>query len=286
MKEIAGKRVRLVYGFVLGAFTVAVGALFLWQMLTIYFTGVSSGSSSGIYSREIVGKAFSVIAVPFFLWIAMIFVGFILWEIFPCPPEKRRRMPEDYELYRLKKKMPASVSVRLQDRYREVRKEEKLLAAVKITAAALCLAAAIYAVCYLADPSNFFGGDKLRATEAVVNLAVNLLPFAFAALVLLSGVTCYERYSAKKRLPHVKAMVADAAKRGAQEERIDRKTCPVRPVLDRWAAVRKSRYYLIGVRVALACLAVSLIIAGVCNGNMNAILTKAINICLECIGIG
>ncbi|MDE6442344.1 MAG: thioredoxin [Clostridia bacterium] len=46
------------------------------------------------------------------------------------------------------------------------------------------------------------------------------------------------------------------------------------------------KYFLLGVRIAVGVIAVSFIIAGICNGNMSRILEKAINICMECIGLG
>lgn len=278
MKEIAGKRVRLVYGILLAAFTVVVGALFLWQLISVCAAGSSPSHTGSFFSRAIIGRAFSVIAVPFFVWIGMIFVGFILWEIFPCPPKKKQPMPEDYALYRLKKRMPSSAGTDLQSDYEFVRKEENALFNLKFGVAVLCLAGVVYAVCYLVTPSNFYGGDKLRATEAMINLSVHLFPCVFAALALLCGVTVYERVSAKRQLPHVKKIVAEAKKNGGAQEGV-KKPSAVRRIAG-------NRYVILGVRIALACFALTFILLGIFNGNMHAVMVKAINICLECIGIG
>jgi hypothetical protein len=46
------------------------------------------------------------------------------------------------------------------------------------------------------------------------------------------------------------------------------------------------KYFVLGCRIALGCLAVAFIIAGATNGGMHGVLVKAINICTECIGLG
>ena len=50
--------------------------------------------------------------------------------------------------------------------------------------------------------------------------------------------------------------------------------------------VVRHKYFKPAVRIALGAVAVSFIIAGICNGNMSRILEKAVNICMECIGLG
>ncbi len=40
------------------------------------------------------------------------------------------------------------------------------------------------------------------------------------------------------------------------------------------------------IRLILLALSIIFIIAGIANGNMNAVLIKAINICTECVGLG
>ena len=50
--------------------------------------------------------------------------------------------------------------------------------------------------------------------------------------------------------------------------------------------VLSSKYFLWSVRGVLAAVAVTFIILGVFNQGMRDVLTKAINICMECIGLG
>ena len=41
MKERTPKLVRTYYGWIFGAFTLVVGALFLWKVLSLYITGTA-----------------------------------------------------------------------------------------------------------------------------------------------------------------------------------------------------------------------------------------------------
>ena len=47
-----------------------------------------------------------------------------------------------------------------------------------------------------------------------------------------------------------------------------------------------NKILLLVARIAVGCIAVSFIIAGAVNGGADIVLTKAINICTECIGLG
>ncbi|MDE7084293.1 MAG: hypothetical protein K2O81_03525, partial [Clostridia bacterium] len=51
-------------------------------------------------------------------------------------------------------------------------------------------------------------------------------------------------------------------------------------------AVFDNKWVILGIRVAVAVIAVAFIIWGALNGNARAIFIKAINICTECIGLG
>jgi hypothetical protein len=56
--------------------------------------------------------------------------------------------------------------------------------------------------------------------------------------------------------------------------------------LGRTFAFTHNKYFIWAVRGVILVVAVVFIIVGVKNGNMAKILIKAINICLECVGIG
>ena len=137
------KTVRLSFGIAMGVYTVVLGALFLWQILDVYLGGKAAGLQSP-YSYELVGERAGVLAAPFF----------VLWEIFPVKEKRKVISDPVYILNRLKKRVPAEVSGDLKEAFDFVKKEEKILWAVR----AVCLAAGaaflIYSVVYLATPAN------------------------------------------------------------------------------------------------------------------------------------
>ena len=140
-------------------------------------------------------------------------------------------------------------------------------------------------IAYLATASNF---PKTDVNGEMLNMAAHLAPCVFAALLILCGVTLYLSLSAKKQLPHVKQIIASAKadeKNGVEAVYVTGNTA-VADLYGRWKALSNHKYFILGVRIAIAVFAVTFIILGIVNGNMRAILIKAINICTECIGLG
>lgn len=270
MTEKTCKTVRLAYGWVLSAMTVITGVLFIWQTLDIYITGTAPGyTGTFIFTRERVAERIATIAPAFWLWIAMIAAGFIVWEVFPVNQKRGAYGDPRYALARMKKRLPASVGDELADKYAFVRREEKILKILWLCCAVFGLVAAIYSIVYLAIPSHF---PKENVTEEVLAMVKNIFPFVFVLFALCCGAAVYEGISAKKQIPYVRQLVAGAKAQEAVHGKIYN--------------ILHHKYCLLTVRVTLGCIAVAFIIAGACTGNMDAILKKAINICTECIGLG
>lgn len=275
MTEKVSKTVRFYYGWTFGAYTIVVGALFIWQTLSVYLTGTApdyTGEAPFTYER--VAAALYKISVPFYLWIALIVVGFVLWEIFPAK-EQRLRLPPDYALMRMKKKLPENVPVELQDKMNYIRAQEKAVKTLKLCAFALCCAASVYGLVYFCIPANF---PRVDATAEMLQMAKHVFPCVFAAFIICCVVTLYESRSAKLQTPAVKEILA--ATKG-QPVRLADRTAYSRAV----AALSSERSVWIA-RGVLVILAITLIIVGVFNGSMHDVLAKAINICTECIGLG
>ncbi len=283
MSEKTCKTVRLCYGIALSLMTVITGALFIWQTLDIYLSGGNRPFTSAIVSERL-----TRISPAFWIWIVMIIIGFVLWEVFAVPAKRAPLKDDCYALRRIKKRVPPKVGESGLASLTVIKRWEVISLIVKIAAAALCLAGTAYAIAYLATSANF---PKTDVNGEMLNMAKHLAPCAFAALLILCGVTLYLSISAKKQLPHVKQLIASAKsdeKNGVEAvyvtatdyelEKEDLRSA-LNPVLNH-------KYFILGVRIFLAVLAVTFIILGIVNGNMRAILIKAINICTECIGLG
>lgn len=280
MQEKTCKTVRLCYGIALSLMTAVTGALFIWQTLDIYLSG-----GSRPFTREIVLERLNRIAPAFWIWVVMVAVGFIIWEVFAVFCKRAPLKDDCYALRRLKKRVPEKVGESGLASLKAVKRGELINLIVKLCAAALCLAGVAYGIAYLATASNF---PKTDVNGEMLNMAAHLAPCVFAALLILCGVTLYLSISAKKQLPHVKQLIASAKadeKNGVEAVYVTGNTA-VADLYGRWKALSNHKYFILGVRIAIAVFAVTFIILGIVNGNMRAILIKAINICTECIGLG
>lgn len=280
MQEKTCKTVRLCYGIALSLMTAVTGALFIWQTLDIYLSG-----GSRPFTREIVLERLNRIAPAFWIWVVMVAVGFIIWEVFAVSCKRAPLKDDCYALRRIKKRVPPKVGESGLASLKAVKRGELINLIVKLCAAALCLAGVAYGIAYLATASNF---PKTDVNGEMLNMAAHLAPCVFAALLILCGVTLYLSISAKKQLPHVKQLIASAKadeKNGVEAVYVTGNTA-VADLYGRWKALSNHKYFILGVRIAIAVFAVTFIILGIVNGNMRAILIKAINICTECIGLG
>ncbi len=275
MSEKNLKRLHLISGAVVTAATVAVAALFIGEVLSIYLAGISVGSGEAIFTRDKVGQKLIIIAPFFFVWIALIIAAFVLNEIFPAKPQKLKNGAE-YTLALLKRRMPVK-SEELKSRFDEISREQTILRVLYGVCAALCLGAAIYTVVYLAIPSNFPAVED--KSIPVFNMVKAVFPFIIGAFLACCIAKVYSSYSAKKQIKAVKSILVSSKGMPPAEEKV----CGVRAKIQ---TVIKNKYFLWGVRGVVACLGVSFFIAGICNGGMHDMLIKAIKICTECIGLG
>lgn len=252
--------------------TVIVGVLFIWQVLDLYFTGVNAGNVI-IYTPEDVKFRVNRISPAFWLWVALIVAGFVIWEAFPVKQKRPALKDDRYALMRLKKRIPETAEGELKTSLDFIRREEKKLRLLWLCCAGAGLIGIIYSIVYLAMPSHFPGEN---VTHEVLNMVKNVFPFAAAVFVCAVNVCIFEAASAKEQLPHAKKLAAGNKPAVKVHEGFYGKVL----------SIVHHKYFLPGVRIAVGVIAVSFIIAGICNGNMSRILEKAINICMECIGLG
>lgn len=269
LSESTNKKVRLIYGWVFTAFTIVVGVLFIWQVLDIYTGGIAAGNTSP-FSRGLVEERLGIIAAPFWIWIAMIVAGLILWEVFPVKEKLSPVTDPRYVLKRLEKRLPAEAEGELKSSLDYVKSQNKTLKIFHWLLFAIVCIYLAYVIAYVSIPSNFPNKDK---TADMLNMAKYLLPVAaivFVAAILYVG---YYKYAAKNMLPHVKKLTAGVKANAAVKQ-------------NKFMQIVTHKYFKLGVRIAVACLGVAFVIAGCFNGSIGEVLNKAIRICTECIGLG
>ncbi|MGN1060137.1 MAG: CD1871A family CXXC motif-containing protein [Candidatus Coproplasma sp.] len=269
----ASKSVRLYYGIFLGVFTVVVGILFAWQVLSILNSSAEPILERKPFTREIVVAALSKIDLFFWLWIGAIVVGFILWEVFPVK-EKPRKICPDLQYARLIDRFPSSAPDGLEAEYAKVKDTQRLAFAVKISGYVLSAIAVLTTVIYLCIPSNF---NNKAVTLEVLDMAKVVVPVFVASALLYSVGAALVKYGVKNSLPSLQK-VTKGVKQGENAVALT--------LGGRVEGFFENKTVLLVVRIALAVIGVALVIWGSLNGNAQSVFIKAINICTECIGLG
>lgn len=274
MKSISSntcKKVRLIYGWVFTAFTIVVGALFIWQVLDIYFGGKAAGLVNVYSYDDVVFRIKTYLAVPFWIWIATIVAGLILWEVFPVNERLKPITDGRYVMYRLAKRIPAEVGEDLKSSLEYVKNQQKRIKILHWCLLGLVALFVIYMVTYVCIPSNFTGLKK-NAPSEIVTMAAFILPAAAVVYAAGCAYVILLNKSAKNMLPHVKKLTAGV------------KAPTVQP--NKFTRIVTHKYFILGVRIAVACFGVAFVITGCFTGSIKEVFDKAIRICTECIGLG
>lgn len=277
MEEKKIQTTRLVYGICLSVLTVAVAVLFIVQIWSIFRAG-----GDAPYTVEIVSKKFSQIAVPFWLWLAAIVGGGVLSFVFPEEEETPKAFADMRKtLTRLKGRLPENAEGMV-----EVKRENVVRAIVWGVAAALCVAATVVGLLYLFDKGYVGKFDtEFFKSHTEAEKLIKIFPWVFVALCVCAGALIYQSYSLKKELNAVKKMIAESAKKGEKLVQKEKEEGIFDKISAKLAFFGKEKSVLI-IRLCLAAAGVALFVVGIFNGGMADVLTKAINICTQCIGLG
>lgn len=251
------KRVRLIYGIVLSVSLIIAGLCLMAECVSIYQSGDRP------FSRESVAQSFSGIAVPVYLALALIIGGFIL--DFTLPAENRKHAPEKnyamilrrlWEKRELKECEPS-----LQQAILSQQKRRKLHAEISV---ALLILGSILFLSYGANSANFHQSDINGSMVKAVCVLSGCLAVPFGYAVFSAYLT---KASLQKEIALVKQIEA-----GDRKPPISAKKNAARPMhILRWV---------------LLCVGVVILVYGYATGGTLDVLTKAVNICTECVGLG
>ena len=257
MSNESSRRVRLVFGIVLSVALVAAGVCLMTACLGIYLTG-----GDQIFTPQRVAEAFSVISVPVYLCLALILIGFLLDLFLPFKKNKLKaeKNPATILDRLLSKRDVDTCDPALKEQILALRKRRCLAKIITLAVLTVC---SIAFLCYGANPANFHSSEiNASMTKAVIILLVCMtVPFAFAL------VTAYRtKKSLEKEIELVKEIPV-----GESVLPVPKTSQPDLLVIARWA---------------LVAVAVAILVYGFCSGGTADVLTKAKNICTECVGLG
>lgn len=245
------KRIHILYTIVLSAALVVAGICLMCACLGIYHSGDRP------FTPEAVAAAFSTIAWPVYICLALVAGGFVLdgfWGL-----DKKKTVPEK-QYAAILSKLHAKADVRTAP----VVAEQKKRRLHKVITLVLLAAGSLVFLVFGFDPKTF---TLDNATGAMVQAIYWLLPCMAVPFGYAVFTACYSRKSMQREIDLVKQAIAEGAP--APMAVAPKKTCSLGFV--RWA--------LLGVAVVL-------LVYGFFAGGTQDVLTKAVNICTECVGLG
>lgn len=260
MSDSTKKKIRLIYGIALSVMLIVTGILLMVSCVRVYQIGARP------FTPENISAAFSKISVFVWITVGALLVGAVLALILPEEKKKPLALKDKKDtLARLLERLnPDAVSVELRAKMDAEKKSCKYL---RIATILLCVAVAIPALVYALD-FRHFGADY---DQSVVLACAWILPCTFASMGIALASSFLENASIERQISLAKtamietrdSLVTPAAKESKQDNRV-----------------------VTAVRIAIAAIAIVFMVAGILNGGMADVLSKAINICTECIGLG
>ena len=256
MKRDPKKLIHYIYSIVLSVSIVVAGLLLMLACLQIYHSG-----GEQIYTPEKVSAAFAPICVPVYICLGLILVSFVLHLVLWQTPGKTP-----------KSKLPAMQLKRLQNTRDPENTEEDRKAAIrklrKSRKGLYLFCTAAWAVCTgvflsFALSGTSYDPDIAKATQSVIGLMYVFAPCVTVAL----GCSVLSVYLVRQNMEKEVAVL---------------KQCPPLP---QPKSAGKQQWIPVVRYVALG-LAVCLMVYGLATGGWQDVLTKAVNICTECVGLG
>ena len=249
------KRIHQVYSWVLTLGLFLAGFLLIRGCVGIYQQGDRP------FSPEAVAVAFSQISVPIYIVLALIAGSFLLQLCLPWEDKILFSPQYPMQLARLQKKLDLTqvTDDALRTQIQTLRK--KRLVHSCITYGLLILCSGIF-LWYGLNPANF------HQSEINHSMAMAMLLF-FPCLAVPFGYGCFAAFYGLK-LTKAEIDLTRQALRDTESRTVAEKKCS----LVTW------------LRVALLCVGIFLLAYGFFTGGTADVLTKAINICTECVGLG
>lgn len=244
---------RIFYYTVLSVLLVTLAGLLMAACVTIYRSGPAP------FTREVVAEHLGRVAVPIYVCLGLVAVGFLLHPLLPSAPEsdrdRNRMMVRRLRRHVQLSLCPAPLA-------EAVRKEQAGQRRHRwITLCLLALGGLVtlwYALSFDRFSMEDINGSMVRFMRVLIPAL--LLPAGYGVFSLFYNRRCYVREIALLR------QAPPEAKTTAPET--------------------KEAVWLAPLRNAILLVALGLIVVGWGTGGWVDVLTKAINICTECIGLG
>ncbi len=232
------------------------GICLIGGCLSIYYSGDQP------YSREAVAEAFSKICIPVYICLGLTAIS-IIWQFIYPSPEKKIKPRKAYSLIYnrlVSKKDIFATDAETANAIMTEQQKRTTMSYIRATVIAVCSVAFLI---YALNSNNFHQSDINRSMIRAMLVLAPCLAVSFS-------FSLFTFYYNEKSLIRETELLKKAVDSSSVEKEI---TYPGEKVI-------------LYVRIALICIAVAAVIYGFIAGGTADVLTKAINICTECIGLG
>ena len=278
--EMSRKIIHLILGIISSVLIVALGIGMMVSCWGIYQSGPRA------YSRESIGAALAnpVIYILIIATVLFCCLGALAHLILPVQKGKTKPIRNELKVMKI---IIEKVGTPNEIQQRKINREIRLRLISWIVCGVLAVCAAVWPALYLFNIQNFPGADP---TAEIMTASYYVMPYGIFVLGCYFVTDLIYKYSAIRQTAVYKQMLfeknfsaADAAvaykQRRTDQDLQSAEASARRPKITAAQIVN-------GLRVALVAVAICFIVVGIFNGSANDVLTKAVKICTECIGLG
>ncbi len=263
MSDRTKKIIYLIYGILLSVLLIVSGILLMVSCYNIYQLG------NRPFTPDSIAEAFGKIQIILYVTVGAVVVGGCLKIIMPLdessfkakvsPRTTLDRLTSKYDLSSCEKEDLAPVT-----------KTKTLRVVLRVAACALCVLLSLPALIIVCLPTSFTADYN----QSVINLCYLIIPCFLACALVASAYVYTENLLINKQIKTIKALIVDG-----KASKLEKSECSE-------CKCRKEKYSIVSTRVIVIAVALIFIVLGIFNGGMSDVLSKAINICTECIGLG
>lgn len=250
--------VHSLFSIILSVLVFAAGICLMAGCLYIYY-------GKGEYSADTVREVFGYIAVPVYVCLALIAGGFV-YE-FVSPLKKKKHKPERDYCHRLQslraKKDLSDCDKAIGTAVRKEVVKRRVFVTVRAVVVAVC---AVAFLCFALVPSNY---HQSEINESMIFMMTVLAPCLFVSGALCLSYDIFKKHSVKKEIELLKKI---PDKKGG--EKLAHKGSKVRSAV------------VFAVKIIIVIVGIAALVYGAVSGGFADVMTKAVNICTECIGLG
>lgn len=276
MLDATKNGIKKIYSILTAVWSVFVGVLFVIQVWRIFAIGKQPFTTANISEK------FSQIAIPVYIGLALVIGSLVLSLVLPEPSLQAKTffLSSSTTLKRLKKRLPKQNETDVES-WQAVytwKVRNVISWSVCSVVGALCLSVAI---AYIMGGFAPVAQKGFFAEHRTAEYILRAMPWVCGMLGTGIFAVYFHTFAQNKQIALMKTLIADAVRRGEKAvpalENVKKKNV---------FAFTQSVWFLPVVRGIVGAVAVTLIIVGICNGGMGAVLSKAITVCTQCIGLG